>query len=87
MSAVVKADPTMWLDQWLLITLTAWIGWSLISFGSAAWVWVMWKMKWVYTFSAHMKYFRTVLVWYIASILVRYIQFEILHFYIQIKTN
>ncbi len=82
MSAVIKADPSMWLDQWLLITLTAWIGWSLISFGSAAWVWVMGKMKWIYTFQSHMKYFRTVLVWYLFSILVRYVQFEFLWLYI-----
>ncbi len=55
-SAILKADPNMPLSQWMLVTLTAWIWWSLISFGSAAWVWVMWKMKWIYTFWSHFKY-------------------------------
>ena len=41
MYAVLKMDPAMGLDQWLLITLTAGTGGSLLSVGSAAGVAVM----------------------------------------------
>jgi len=41
MSAVLKASPNMGLDQWMLVVMTAGIGGSLISFGSAAGVGVM----------------------------------------------
>jgi len=82
MSAVLKADPNMGADaqsQWMLVTMTAGIGGSLISFGSAAGVGVMGKMHGIYTFSSHMKYAWTVLVGYILSIAIWYVQFEILH--------
>ncbi|SFV50135.1 Na+/H+ antiporter NhaD type [hydrothermal vent metagenome] len=82
MSAVLKADPNMGADaqsQWMLVTMTAGVGGSLISFGSAAGVGVMGKMHGIYTFASHMKYAWTVLVGYIISIIVWYIQFEILH--------
>ena len=81
MSAILKADPAMAKDQWLLVTLTAGIGGSLISFGSAAGVGVMGRMKGVYTFSSHMKYAWTVLAGYILSLIVWYVQFEILGLY------
>jgi len=77
MSAVLKSNPDMGIDQWLLVTMTAGIGGSLISFGSAAGVGVMGKLRGIYTFSSHMKYAWTVLVGYIASIIVWYIQFEV----------
>ncbi len=82
MSAVLKADPNMGADaqaQWMLVTLTAGVGGSMISFGSAAGVGVMGKMHGIYTFSAHMKYAWTVLVGYIVSVSVWYFQFEVLH--------
>lgn len=81
MSAVLKSNPVMGLDQWLLVTLAAGIGGSLISFGSAAGVGVMGKLRGVYTFGAHMKYAWTILIGYIVSIIVWYVQFEMLHFY------
>jgi len=81
MSAVLKASPDLHLDQWLLVTLTAGIGGSLISFGSAAGVGVMGKLKGVYTFSAHMKLSWTILVGYILSIAVWYGQFEVMGLY------
>lgn len=81
MSAVLKSNPTMGLDQWLLVTLTAGIGGSLISFGSAAGVGVMGKLRGVYTFGAHMRYSWTIMIGYIISIAVWYVQFEIFHFY------
>lgn len=82
MSAVLKANPDMGVDtqsQWMLVTMTAGVGGSLISFGSAAGVGVMGKMHGIYTFAAHMKYAWTVLVGYIVSIIIWYVQFEILH--------
>ena len=82
MSAVLKADPNMGefiQEQWMLVTLTAGVGGSLISFGSAAGVGVMGKLHGIYTFAAHMKYAWTVLVGYIVSVAVWYFQFIILH--------
>ena len=81
MSAVLKANPNMGLDQWLLVTLTAGIGGSMISFGSAAGVGVMGKLRGIYTFGSHMKYAWTVLVGYILSLVIWYVQFEILGLY------
>ncbi len=85
MSAVLKANPNMGTDpiaiqeQWMLVTMTAGIGGSLISFGSAAGVGVMGKMHGIYTFSSHMKLGWTVLVGYIISVTIWYLQFNILH--------
>jgi len=76
MSAVLKANPDMAHAQWMLVTLTAGVGGSLISFGSAAGVGVMGKLPGVYTFGAHMKYSWTILIGYIVSVAVWYVQFE-----------
>ncbi len=81
MSAILKANPSMALDQWLLVTLTAGIGGSLIAFGSAAGVGVMGRLKGIYTFGAHMKLSWTVLVGYIISLIVWYVQFEVMGLY------
>jgi Na+/H+ antiporter NhaD/arsenite permease-like protein len=78
MSAVLKANPVMVPDekaQWMLVTLTAGIGGSLISFGSAAGVGVMGKMHGIYTFASHIKYAWTVLIGYIISVTIWYVQF------------
>lgn len=80
MSAIIKANPHMTTTEWLLATLTAGIGGSLISFGSAAGVGVMGKLKGIYTFGAHMRYSWMVLVGYAVSIAVWYLQYEILKF-------
>jgi len=81
MSAVLKASPTMGLDQWLLVTMTAGIGGSMISFGSAAGVGVMGKLRGIYTFGSHMKYAWTVLAGYILSLMIWYVQFQMLGLY------
>ncbi|MDD3462376.1 MAG: sodium:proton antiporter NhaD [Sulfurospirillaceae bacterium] len=78
MSAVLKSNPDMGLDQWMLVTMTAGIGGSLISFGSAAGVGVMGKIRGIYTFGSHMKHAWTILVGYIVSMIVWYVQFEVL---------
>jgi len=85
MSAVLKANPVMGTDpmviqeQWMLVTMTAGVGGSLISFGSAAGVGVMGKMHGIYTFASHMKLAWTVLIGYIVSVAVWYVQFNMLH--------
>jgi len=81
-SAVLKANPDMGIDtqaQWMLVTLTAGVGGSLISFGSAAGVGVMGKLHGIYTFASHMKLAWTVLVGYIVSVAIWYFQFMVLH--------
>ncbi len=78
MSAVLKANPLMGLDQWMLVTLTAGVGGSMISFGSAAGVGVMGKLPGIYTFGAHMKYAWTIVIGYFISIGVWYIQYQVL---------
>ena len=83
MSAVLKASPEMGIEQWMLVTLTAGVGGSLISFGSAAGVGVMGKLPGIYTFGAHMKYSWTILIGYIVSCIIWYIQYEYLGFYIK----
>jgi len=81
MSAVLKASPDMGATahaQWMLVTLTAGVGGSLISFGSAAGVGVMGKLHGIYTFASHMKMAWTVLVGYIVSVAIWYVQFIIM---------
>ncbi len=83
MSAILKSSPEMDLAQWMLVTLTAGVGGSLISFGSAAGVGVMGRLKGIYTFGSHIKLAWTILIGYIASVCVWYLQFEVLGLYIQ----
>ncbi|MDP2077246.1 MAG: sodium:proton antiporter NhaD, partial [Sulfuricurvum sp.] len=81
MSAVLKANPAIDYVQWMLLTLTAGVGGSLISFGSAAGVGVMGKLHGIYTFSSHIKLAWTVLIGYMVSIAVWYLQFIVLGVY------
>lgn len=79
--ALLKANPTIGVDQWLLIALTAGCGGSMIAFGSAAGVGVMGKMRGIYTFGSHMRYAWTVVMGFLVSVAVWYVQFEILALY------
>ena len=54
--AVLTAHPAMDMGQWLLITLTAGTGGSLLSIGPAAGVVLMGQARGVYTFFAHLKW-------------------------------
>lgn len=81
MSAILKSSPDMDVAQWMLVTMTAGVGGSLISFGSAAGVGVMGRLHGIYTFGSHMKHAWTILVGYIVSIIVWYVQFEIMGLY------
>ncbi len=81
MSAILKSSPEMDISQWMLVTMTAGVGGSLISFGSAAGVGVMGRLHGIYTFGSHMKHSWTILVGYIVSVSIWYFQFEILGLY------
>jgi Na+/H+ antiporter NhaD/arsenite permease-like protein len=45
MYAVLETDPTMSSNQWLLVTLTAGVGGSILSIGSAAGVGLMGQVR------------------------------------------
>lgn len=70
MFAVLTMNPEMSDGQWLLITLTAGVGGSLLSIGSAAGVALMGQARGVYTFSSHLKWSWAIALGYAASILV-----------------
>lgn len=73
MFAVLAMLPDMELGQWLLVTLTAGVGGSMLSVGSAAGVAVMGQARGVYTFMAHLKWSWAILLGYIASIWVHFL--------------
>lgn len=73
MYAVLSMNPDMSLGQWLLVTLTAGVGGSLLSIGSAAGVAVMGQARGVYTFFAHLKWSWAIALGYAASIWVHFL--------------
>jgi len=70
MVAVLQMQPHMHLGQWLLVTLTAGVGGSLLSIGSAAGVALMGQARGIYTFFGHLKWSWAVGLGYAASIVV-----------------
>ncbi len=68
MFAVLSMEPNMSEGQWLLVTLTAGVGGSLLSIGSAAGVALMGSAKGKYTFFSHLKWSWAIALGYIASI-------------------
>jgi Na+/H+ antiporter NhaD/arsenite permease-like protein len=70
MSAVLAMDPEMSLGQWLLVTLTAGAGGSLLSIGSAAGIALMGQSNGRYTFFTHLKWTPAICLGYAASILL-----------------
>ncbi|QBQ54848.1 sodium:proton antiporter NhaD [Nitrosococcus wardiae] len=73
MFAVLSMQPEMGHGQWLLVTLTAGVGGSLLSIGSAAGVAVMGQARGIYTFFAHLKWIWAIALGYAASIWVHLI--------------
>ncbi len=69
MFAVLTMNPEMSQSQWLLVTLTAGVGGSLLSVGSAAGVALMGQSKGLYTFSTHLKWMPVIALGYAASVL------------------
>lgn len=68
MVAVLEMNPSMDLAQWLLVTLTAGVGGSLLSIGSAAGIALMGQARGVYTFSQHLRWTPAIALGYAASI-------------------
>lgn len=68
MFAVLKMNPPMDEAQWLLITLTAGVGGSLLSVGSAAGVALMGASRGQYTFMSHLRWTWAIALGYVASI-------------------
>ena len=68
MFAVLTMNPVMSDGQWLLITLTAGVGGSLLSIGSAAGVALMGQARSHYTFFSHLKWSWAIALGYAASI-------------------
>jgi Na+/H+ antiporter NhaD/arsenite permease-like protein len=73
MFAVLNMNLDMDLYQWLLVTLTAGVGGSLLSVGSAAGVALMGQSDHKYTFFSHLKWTPAIAAGYAASILTHYL--------------
>jgi Na+/H+ antiporter NhaD/arsenite permease-like protein len=72
MFAVLTLQPEMSAGQWLLVTLTAGVGGSLLSIGSAAGVALMGQARGHYTFLSHLKWTWAIAAGYLASIAVHF---------------
>jgi len=72
MFAVLAMEPQMEHGQWLLVTLTAGVGGSLLSIGSAAGVAVMGQARGIYTFFSHLKWTWAIALGYVASIWIHF---------------
>lgn len=73
MFAILTMNPEMNTFQWLLVTMTAGVGGSLLSVGSAAGVALMGQSKGLYTFFSHMKWSWAIGLGYAASIYAHYL--------------
>lgn len=80
MVAVLQMNPDMSHGQWLLVTLTAGVGGSLLSIGSAAGVALMGQARGQYTFFSHLKWTWAIALGYAASIAVHF-AINARHFY------
>lgn len=72
MYAVLTMAPDIAQGQWLLVTLTAGVGGSLLAIGSAAGVGLLGQAKGVYTFGAHLKWMPVIALGYAGSIFVHF---------------
>lgn len=70
MFAVLSMGPDMSHGDWLMVTLTAGVGGSLLSIGSAAGVALMGQARGQYTFMSHIKWTPAISLGYFASIWV-----------------
>jgi len=73
MFAVLTMLPDMSQGQWLLVTLTAGVGGSMLSIGSAAGVALMGQARGHYTFFGHLKWTPVIALGYAASIYVHFL--------------
>lgn len=70
MFAVLTMMPDMSVGQWMLVTLTAGVGGSLLSIGSAAGVALMGQSRGMYTFFGHLRWTPAIAAGYGASIAI-----------------
>lgn len=73
MLAVLTMMPDMSQGQWLLVTLTAGVGGSLLAVGSAAGVGLMGQAKGIYTFTNHLKWMPVIALGYLGSIVTHFL--------------
>lgn len=73
MVAVLEMEPQMSVHQWLLVTLTAGVGGSLLSIGSAAGIALMGQARGHYTFFSHLRWTPAIALGYGLSIWVHMI--------------
>jgi Na+/H+ antiporter NhaD/arsenite permease-like protein len=73
MYAVLTMHPDISQGQWLLVTLTAGVGGSLLAIGSAAGVGLMGQAKGLYSFSTHLKWMPIILIGYFGSIAAHFL--------------
>jgi NhaD family Na+/H+ antiporter len=66
--AVLTMNPDMTTGQWLLVTLTAGVGGSMLSIGSAAGVALMGQARGKYTFFGHLKWSPVIALGFASSI-------------------
>ena len=72
MYAVLTMQPAITEGQWLLVTLTAGVGGSLLAIGSAAGVGLLGQTKGIYSFGAHIKWAPVIALGYAGSILAHF---------------
>lgn len=70
MFAVLEMNPVISHGHWLLVTLAAGVGGSLLSVGSAAGVALMGAARGHYTFMSHLRWAPVIFLGYVASLLV-----------------
>jgi len=73
MLAVLTMAPDISQGQWLLVTLTAGVGGSMLAVGSAAGVGLMGQAKGIYTFVSHLKWTPAIALGFFASIAVHFL--------------
>jgi Na+/H+ antiporter NhaD/arsenite permease-like protein len=73
MLAVLTMAPDISEGQWLLVTLTAGVGGSMLAVGSAAGVGLMGQAKGVYTFTSHLKWTPVIVLGYFGSIAAHFL--------------
>jgi Na+/H+ antiporter NhaD/arsenite permease-like protein len=77
-AAAIMANPALDINQWMLNALMIGIGGSLTVIGSSAGVMAM-SIDKTYTFGTHLRFLPAVLVNFIGSFGLWYLQFEVLH--------
>ena len=65
---MLEMNPAMDTQQWLLVTLTAGVGGSLLSIGSAAGIALMGQARGQYTFFTHLRWMPAIALGYVLSI-------------------